>query len=440
MEFTSLMLLVYTHKITPRLRYTFKHICTRILGIQVDFTTTIEDFIAHESLKMSYSKKPLGNEVFVRSHDLLFEQGLSDLDINVQDWDHTKGFFSTGETSALPFDIFAASFYLLSRYEEYLPHVKDDYGRFLASESIAFKHHFLQQPVVDIWAYKLKAALQFKFEDFRFPERSYNIQPVIDVPMAYYFRNKGLIRTLGGIASDLFRFRFRRLYQRVLVLTGFKRDPHDTFKWIITKQKASAFKFLVFFLIGDYSTYDKNISINKKEFVSLIKSVADYCHIGLKASYFSLEDISILKKEKKKMESIINYDLNATRHSFSKLNLPNSYRNLIELEINQDFTMGYINELGFRAGTCTPFLFYDLDYEIQTPLQIHSFHCLDAALLKYQSQLDKKETLQNLIGEVKAVNGTFTSVFHNYSFSDDSLWKGYKELFTLILDSANETN
>ena len=146
------MLLVYTHKITPRLTYTFKHICKRILGLEVRFTSKIEDFIAHDSLKMSYTKQPLSNELFIRSNELLFEQGLSDLDINVQKWDNTKGFFATGERSDLPFDIFASSFYLLSRYEEYLPHVTDDFGRFMAKESLAYNHRFLNQPVVDIWA------------------------------------------------------------------------------------------------------------------------------------------------------------------------------------------------------------------------------------------------------------------------------------------------
>ncbi|MAX70808.1 MAG: hypothetical protein CMC76_06845 [Flavobacteriaceae bacterium] len=430
------MLLVYTHKITPRLTYTFKHICKRILGIEVSFTSKVEDFIAHNSLKMSYAKQPLSNELFVRSNDLLFEQGLSDLDIHVQKWDNTKGFFATGERSDLPFDIFAASFYLLSRYEEYLPHVNDAYGRFMAKDSLAYNNKFLNQPVVDIWAYKLRDVLKKRFPDFVFPERSYQVKPVIDVPSAYYFRKKGLLRTIGGIFGDLGRLKLKQVYQRFSVLMGFKRDPYDTFKWIITKQKQYDFKFIVLFLIGDYSTYDKNVSTNKKEFVSLIKSVADYCDVGIKASYFSLDDISILKKEKQKMESIVNTDLKAVRHSFSKLNLPISYRNLIELEINQDFTMGYVNVLGFRAGTCTPFQFYDLDYEVQTPLQINPYHCMDFGLLKYQSKLDKTEHLQKLINQVKAVDGTFTPIFHNYSFSDLDRWKGFRSLFNMILQSA----
>jgi len=432
------VLLVYTHKITPRLTYAFKHICTRILGIPVKFTTTIEDFITHDSMKMSYTKQPLSNEVFVRSNELLFEIGLSDIDINVHDWDDTKCFFNTSEKSSLPYDIFAASFYLLSRYEEYLPHVKDEYGRFLASESLALKNKFLHQPVIDIWAYKFKAILQAQFPDYNFPQKQYSIQPVIDVPMAYYFKQKGVMRTIGGTFNDLLELKIRRLFQRYLTIFGFRRDPYDTFKWIINKQKQTKTKFIVFFLIGDYSTFDKNINVNKKRFISLIKSVSDYCKVGLKASFFALEDINILKKEKLKIESITNYELEASRHSFSKLNIPESYRNLVELEVKQDFTMGYINHTGFRAGTCTPFQFYDLDYEVQTPLQINSFHCIDYAFLKKHSLLDKRQELEQLIYEVKKVNGTFTPIFHNYTFGDEDRWKGFKKLFTLILDSAHE--
>jgi hypothetical protein len=357
------MLLVYTHKITPRLRFTFKQICTRILGVPVSFTTTIEDFIAHDSLKMSYTRQPLGSEFFIRSQELLFEQGLSDVEIKVSDWEETKCFFPNGEQSALPFDIFAASFYLLSRYEEYLPHVKDEFGRFTAKESLAFNNGFLRQPVVDIWAFKFRKALQAQYPEFLFSERQYKITPVIDVPIAYIYKLKGLMRTVGGTVNDLLHFRLINIYQRYSVIFGFKHDPYDTFKYIINKQKQIKNKFIFFFLIGDLTTYDKNINAQKSKFISLIKEVGDYSKIGLKASYFALDNIAILKTEKRRMESIINQGLCASRQSYSKLNLPESYRNLVELEVPEDYTMGYINQIGFRAGTCTPFLFYDLDYD-----------------------------------------------------------------------------
>ncbi|APX99467.1 polysaccharide deacetylase family protein [Lacinutrix venerupis] len=432
------MLLVYTHKITPRLRYIFKQVCTRILDIPVSFTTTIEEFIAHDSLKMSYTRQPLGKEFFIRSNELLFEQGLSDIETKVSDWEDTKCFFSNGEQSALPFDIFAASFYLLSRYEEYLPHVKDEFGRFTAEESLAFNNGFLRQPVVDIWAYKFKKALQEQYPDFIFEERDFKVTPIIDVPKAYSYKLNGIMRTIGGTLSDLFRLRLKNVYKRYSVLFGLKHDPFDTFKYIINKQKQVKFKFIFFFLVGDFSTYDKNINVQKSKFVSLIKQVGDYSKIGLKASFFALNNISILKTEKLRMESIINQDLKASRQSYSKLNLPESYRNLVELEITEDYTMGYINHIGFRAGTCTPFFFYDLDYEVQTPLRINTYHVLDYALLKYQSLLDKKMHLNQIISAVKNVNGEFVSVFHNYTFSASETWKNYKELFNIILDAANK--
>jgi len=202
--------------------------------------------------------------------------------------------------------------------------------------------------------------------------------------------------------------------------------------------KNNATKFNVFFLIGNLTTYDKNNSINKKEFVSLIKSVADYCNVGIKASYMALDSMAILKSEKRQMDAVVNSVTTSARSSFSKVNLPTTYRNYIDLEINSDYTMGYPESIGFRAGTCTPFLFYDLDYEVQTPLKIIPYHLMDYALLKHKSLLDKKKVINEIIHEIKQVNGEFVPVFHNYTFGEDNRWNGFKELFNLILDSPNE--
>ena len=144
------MLLIYTHKITPRFTYTTRQVFTRILGIEISYTTRVEDFIKHSGPKITYTRQPLQNEFFIRSHELLFQQGVEDMDIQVETWEELPCFFRTGERSNLPFDILAASFYLLSRYEEYLPHVKDLHGRFPPRESMAYRHGFLRKPLVDL--------------------------------------------------------------------------------------------------------------------------------------------------------------------------------------------------------------------------------------------------------------------------------------------------
>ena len=58
------------------------------------------------------------------------------------------------------FDIFGAAFYLISRYEEYLPHTKDNHHRYLAYQSLAYQQHFLELPLVNIWAVELKKVIE----------------------------------------------------------------------------------------------------------------------------------------------------------------------------------------------------------------------------------------------------------------------------------------
>jgi len=428
-------LLVYTHKVTPRLSYVFKHICTRVLGVQVAFTTVVEEFIAHQGLKMSYTKQPLGKELFIQSHYLLFEEGVSDVEIAIHKWNGTKCFFANGNKSSLPFDIFAASFYLLSRYEEYLPYVADDFGRFPPEESIAYKHHFLKAPVVDIWAYEFKTVLQEKFPTFEFPKRKFELKPIIDVPVAYKYQYKGIVRTIGGTLKDVFGLNVNELYNRYLVLFKLRKDPYDTFKWLINNHKKRKLKPVFFFLLGDYTIYDKSINYQNKHFVSLIKSVSDYFEVGLKGSYLALDNIEVLKKEKQRFETIFNKPLLHSKNSFSKLKLPLVYRNLIDLEIASDYTMGYVSESGFRAGTCTPFYFYDLDYEMQTPLKINPFCVLDYV---YRKTKNTVQEVCSLMDAVKKVNGTFNLVVHNYTFSEQEEWNGWRKTYVNLLDYSKD--
>jgi hypothetical protein len=393
--------------------------------------------VSFEGPKLSYSPKQLSNEFYIKSNSILLEQGFSDIEIDIRNWDDSKCFFYNGY-GTIPFDIFAASFYLISRYEEYLPHLKDVYGRFSYEESIAHKNDFLEEPVIDIWAFKLKESLRSFFPNIIFEERKFNLKTIIDVPSVYYYKNKGFLRTIGGIFTDFARLKPKNIYSRLIVLFRLQKDPYDTFNWIINKQKQVSDKFLFFFLVGKFSTYDKNISLVKQPFINTIKLVSDYSIIGLKLSFFALSNLDILKKEKADIESITNRDLTISRNSFSKVNLPINYRNLIKLNIEEDYTMGYVNKIGFRASTCTPFLFYDIDNDIQTPLLISPYNLMDYSLLNINSFLDKKEKVIETIEKVKSVNGTFTSIFHNYSFSNDPRWNRFKEIFDIIINSNND--
>ncbi len=411
------MLLIYTQKVTPRIMYVFKHICTHILGISIKFTSKIEEFIAHDGPKLSYGKQPLGNEFFIQKVDLLMEQGFSELEIKVQPWDDTVCFFPVPEVSDLPFDIFAASFYLLSRYEEYLPHVKDEAGRFPAGESLASQESFLHKPVIDIWAQKFREILSTRFPGLEYEERYFKSRSVIASENVFIFKNKGFLRSFLGLCIDLFRLSIGKVFDRMQVWLRLKSDPYDIFEDLIQFIRSNKAEMLFMFQLSDFSMHDRNISHNRMPHRSIIKSVADYAKVGLLMGYYAMEEIKSLRNEKRRLEDIVHSPVEHAMNSKFNLSLPDNYSNLIELEINNDYSMGYPDMPGFRAGTCTPFLFYDINMEITTPLKIHPY-AFNSAVLESISKTKIKEGLTRMLAEVREVGGNFEAVFSNKDFSE----------------------
>ncbi len=434
------MILIYTHKVTPRVRYIFKHIFTRILQINIDFTGKVEEFVAYNGPKFSYTTVALGKEFFVKSNDLLFQQGVKDVEINMQEWEGVPCFFSTTDSSEIPFDFFAASFYLITRYEEYLPHIKDQHGRFSATQSTAYQNRFLEKPLVDIWAFKFLDVLKQKFPDFEHTKRTYQYISTIDVDNAYAYKHKSFMRTLGGFLKDASQFKIFTIWDRFAVLFNLKKDPFDTFQKAIELKKIYDVKTIFFFLIGDYTTYDTNVSASKTKFKLLIKDMVDYARVGLHPSYFTMNDISLLKKEKERLEAIINMPITRSRQHYLRVSLPETYQQLIDLEITEDYSMGYASHVGFRASTCTPFYFYDLDFEIQTPLKIFPFALMDTTLNDYLKLTPKQSLgkIRDLKNEVKAVNGTFITLFHNESLSNYLRWRGWSRVYNSMLKIVKE--
>lgn len=429
------MILIYTHKVTPRVRYIFKHIFTRILQVKIDFTGKVEEFVAYNGPKFSYTNVPLGKEFFVQSNELLFQQGIKDVEVIIQKWDEAPCFFPTVEASEIPFDIFAASFFLVSRYEEYLPHIKDKHGRFTASESIAYKNSFLEKPLVDIWAYKFLETLKQKFPDFKHRTRKFEYISTIDVDNAYAYKHKSFIRTIGGFLKDASQFKVFTIWDRFAVLFNIKKDPFDTFKKAIELKKTYNVRTIFFFLIGDYTTFDTNVSASKRKFKLLIKDMVDYARVGLHPSYYTMNDAIMLKKEKERLEAITNMPIKRSRQHYLRVSLPETYQQLIDLEIDEDYSMGYATHVGFRASTCTPFYFYDLDFEIQTPLKIFPFALMDTTLNDYMKLTPKQSLgkIRDLKNEIKAVNGTLITVFHNESLSNYLRWRGWNRLYNSML-------
>lgn len=435
------MLLILTPKITNRLKYIFGLLLGDLLGIEVEYTVSADEFSACEGAKFSYGVVPGGDELYFASHRLLFETGISTCDVSCFDFAGSKAFFAIYQkSSAMPFDVFAASFFLVSRYEEYLPHMRDEHGRFRAAQSEAFRNGFLRKPLVNIWALELKKLLHNRFPELIFLLPSFKYIPTVDVDAAFAYSHKGITRAIGGFLKAMNRGDFQEFRERLDVLIGRKPDPFDTYSVHLSLQKKYSLKAIFFLLLADYGPNDKNIPVHNRYFRQVIRELADYAEIGIHPSYASAGNVTLLQKEISRLANILHRDITRSRQHFLRLEIPITYRNLINCDISEDHTMGYAEEAGFRASICTPYHFFDLDLDTKTPLRIFPFALMDGTLNDYMdlTPAQATELISQLIKEVKSVGGTFISLWHNSSLNDQRHWKGWLKVYEDMIRMAVE--
>ncbi len=435
------MLLIYTPKKTTRKIYIFDLLIYHICGYEYKITSDKKVFNKYDGAKINYSNKPSdNNELFIFANELLESKGVFELNIeSVLYKDIPVIFFSDNKESCLPFDPFAASFYFVSRYEEYLPHKKDEHGRFEAKESFAYKNGFLEKPVVNQYASILNRLIKEKYPTLKPSKKNtYQFIPTYDIDIAYDYKGKGFFRTIGGYVRSLIKRDIKSIKERTKVLTGQKKDTFDTYTYLINLHKKYNIKPYYFFLVGDYGLKDKNLSIFNTSYQQLIKKLGDYGINGVHPSYNSNYDINKLKEEIRRLSSVLNRKIKHSRQHYIKLNIPYTYQKLIEVGITKDYSMGYASHIGFRAGICSPFLFYDLDREEISKILITPFAVMDCTLKEYMklNTNNSFERVKSLIDEVHKVNGLFITLWHNVSLCDFMEWKGWKELYVKIFDYA----
>ena len=169
------MLLIYVDKLTNRLGYTLNLVFKELMSIKYSITIDEEYFMQYDGPKLSYTTKPIADELFLVSSSLLFQTIIEIVDINYFERDNTPYIFkSYSKESICDFDVLAACFYLVSRYEEYLPYVKDKHSRFKAEDSLAYKKGFLKRPIVNIWVNELKTKIQNRYPELFLQTNKYS--------------------------------------------------------------------------------------------------------------------------------------------------------------------------------------------------------------------------------------------------------------------------
>lgn len=361
-------LLVYVPLLTPRIRYVFNFIFNDILKTQVGFSSNLAEFKSSVLPKITYSDHPVANELFFKNTDFLLSHTIARPSFKTTSFGDMIVPFAV-DNSSLPFDVFAASFYFVSRYEEYLPFKPGEDGNYPVENSLQYKLKLLEFPVVDGWALMLKNMLLKHYPNLYFGKKEFSFTPLVCLYKASNTGTASLIR------------------RTVNFFNKFSSRGKET---ITLSKKSSG---LQLFLDEHHEKY------------------------SLRPVYYYKPSPEI--------------DQDCTR----QITLPKSYLQLLKYNKLNDYRMGYPETIGFRAGTCTPFFWYDLQLEKTTHLQVYPVAINDLILRRHRT-FNTEEVLEKwgvLIRNVKLLKGNFYIIWHKESLPDYGKGKVGRRLYTELL-------
>jgi len=430
----SQLLKLYSKEDSPRLRYIAEIILGDILGISWEIITDRRKLGKH--IAINYSHENIHGAFKISPAELLFETGVCPKKIEISEWKGLCVFFQTSPDSDLRFDIFSAAFYLVTRYEEYLEFEPDEHQRFRSSSSLAFKNGFLEKPVIDLWTNELAKAFLQHFPSLAFRRNEYGSLLTIDSDQPFKHLGKNIFRSIGGLFRDKANIPGKMTEKYRTVIKG-EKDPFNVFDYMIENLEKHSTESRFFFPVGDYSKYDKNPSWKNAEYRKLIRKLAENYQIGVHPSYFASADGQMIITETARFRSMLGKVPCISRFHYLRLFLPGSYNNVLLAGISEDYSMGYPDETGFRAGIARPFFFYNLISDIKTSLRIIPFQVMDSTLFNHK-KLDperSKELVLRLINETKKVGGLFVSIWHNTSLLDNDEGRSWREVYEFTLEN-----
>jgi len=335
------------------------------------------------------------------------------------------------------FDLFSASFFMLTRWEEYVNKIRDKHNRFPANESLAYQEGFLDKPIVDQYVDRLKQMLYAKDDTLVFPFKKYHLVVTHDVDHIYKWKKiRGVIRSLVGdlvIRKSLKSF-FSTFGYMLLWIFGMRKDPYDTFEWLLSQNEGANRESVFYFMSGGTSQYDNHYSIEDPSVRSLIKMIQDKGHkIGLHPSYNAYNNKELFQKEKVYLEKVCQCKVTESREHYLRFEVPTTWQICEENGIKVESTCAYAEQTGYRCGTGREYSVFNILTRKKLRLKERPLIVMDVSLLD-KSSYEAEQYVKTLLFYAKNNGGTFTILWHNSSVYLQN-WKMYRSIYQKVLQS-----
>jgi len=429
-------MIIITDNETPRCAYITRLLLQRLMCADLRHASAPKD---GEAVIAYTRERPSYPCIHIRPHGLLEQKAIRPQSMDMGRWDDLPVFFLT--EADLPFDIFSAAFFLVSRYEEYLPHEKDEYGRYSHQNSLAFREGFLGMPLVEQWVMKLRERVGLIFPAERLGTRDLSFVPTYDIDHAWCYLHKGSLRTAGQLARDLLAGRFTSLVSRLRVLRGTEKDPYDMYEWLDALHRRHGLEACYFFpLAVRVQGYDRNVSPYSESLRALMAGLDQHNRTGIHPSWRSGDSETVFRVELSLFHAITGHAPGCSRFHYIRFTLPQDYRKLLRYDIREDHSMGYGTVNGFRASVSMPFPWYDLEKEEETPLEVHPYCWMDANSHYEQgcSPEDAFTELMRFHELLRDVNGRMVTISHNNFLGTGPGFVGWRDMYQRFLDRQAE--
>ncbi len=431
------MLLVRLDDPTPRARFAVNHLLGRMTSWPVHFAASEEEFRSSELPKVRYGSA--GSEgadaLTVHASGALGLQHALPAEPEVGSEEGLPVLYPSSAGD----DPFAGAFYLLARCEEWAPRVRDAHGRLPSAEHFVVRHGLEQLPVIDHWVMRLVKVLRKRHPGLPAPQARYRHVLSVDVDNGLMVRGRPSWKQAGALMRAVLQGKVGEAALRMQVLLGRRNDPFDRYTDLVELARMGKVdRLIAFLLMRGEGAHDHAADIKHPLMNDRFKQMDGAFDIGLHPSYRSSEDPQVFREDRALLEQIIGHPVRISRQHFLRWQVPGSLRLLEAAGLTEDHTLGFSDRPGFRCGTCTPFPWYDLEQERETDLMLWPFAVMDSALHDRMG-LGPEEAMRTMCAvsdSVRAVNGTFVSVWHDRFLSGYGIWQGWPEAMQQVVEHA----
>lgn len=340
-------------------------------------------------------------------------------------------------------DLFGSSFFMLSRFEEYISGEQDKHGRFPATESVAYKWGFLNRPIVNEYAeFLLTLMMQLGLPK---QEKTGSFTPLIthDVDYILKWKRPCARRFLSGIRKKKNPLQvFSNLSEYIKTQSGKIKDPYDMFDNIMDLSERYNLTSHFYFMAENKGSLDGNYLPKEPFCRELLKVIDQRGHeIGFHPSYHSLDNQDRWLKEKFALQEVSPKKIVGGRQHFLRFSAPYTWQLWEDCQMEYDSTLGYAEKEGFRAGTCTPFHPFNFLTKKKLQLLERPLTVMEGSFFTYQDLSDDEilHRVTQLIEIVKKHRGEFVFLWHNSTFDIYNKSQEFYEQFLTILNKALST-